>query len=104
MAQFMVNNNLNKYDVEMKANELSFPESVYDMMQGNLGLPRDGFPEPLRTNILQGREKVPNGERTGKHLPEMDLDKTITMLNNKFNVNCTKKDAISWALYPKVTE
>merc|ERR1712226_1376036 len=79
MAQFMVNNNLNKYDVEMKANELSFPESVYDMMQGNLGLPRDGFPEPLRTNILQGREKVPNGERTGKHLPEMDLDKTITM-------------------------
>lgn len=102
MAQFMVNNNLSAADVEAKAADLSFPESVYEMMQGSLGYPEGGFPESLRTNMLQGREKIEG--RPGANLADLDLDQTVTMLNNKFNINCTKKDAISWALYPKVTE
>ena len=51
MAQFMVQNNLTPEDVHDKAEELSFPSSVVDMMKGSLGYPPGGFPEPLRSKV-----------------------------------------------------
>lgn len=51
MAQFMVQNNLNAKDVEERADELSFPKSVVDMMRGLIGYPPGGFPEPLRSKV-----------------------------------------------------
>lgn len=37
LAQFMVQNNLNADDVRARAEELSFPSSVVEFMQGQLG-------------------------------------------------------------------
>jgi len=51
MAQFMVQNNLTAKDVEERADELSFPQSVIDMMRGLIGYPPGGFPEPLRSQV-----------------------------------------------------
>jgi len=51
MAQFMVQNNLNAKDVEERADELSFPKSVVDMMRGLIGYPPGGFSEPLRSQV-----------------------------------------------------
>jgi len=34
-----------------RADELSFPQSVIQFMQGHIGLPPGGFPEPLRTKV-----------------------------------------------------
>ena len=51
MAQFMVNNGLTAEAVKKQAKDLSFPESVYEMLQGKLGLPPGGFPEPLRSDV-----------------------------------------------------
>ena len=99
----MVNNELSVDDVKEKASELSFPESVYDMLQGNLGLPPGGFPEPLRSDILGDREKVEG--RPGASLPSIDLAQRQRELAADLNFpRCSKKDAISHALYPKVTE
>ncbi len=53
MAQYMVQNNLTREDVEAQAGELSLPGSVIEMMQGYLGYPPGGFPEPLRSNVIQ---------------------------------------------------
>ena len=48
LAQFMVQNNLSKRDVEERAGELSFPSSVVEFLQGFIGQPHGGFPEPFR--------------------------------------------------------
>ena len=47
----MVQNNLNEHDVLARASELDFPNSVVGFMQGELGQPYGGFPEPLRTQV-----------------------------------------------------
>ena len=53
LAQFMVQNKLDERDVLAKAEELDFPSSVVEFMQGYLGQPHGGFPEPLRTKVSQ---------------------------------------------------
>ena len=47
----MVQNKLDERDVLLKADELDFPSSVVEFMQGYLGQPHGGFPEPLRTKV-----------------------------------------------------
>lgn len=51
LAQFMVQNNLTRAEVEERADELSFPLSVVEFLQGHVGIPYGGFPEPLRTKV-----------------------------------------------------
>ena len=51
LAQFMVQNDLEEHDVLARASELDFPNSVVGFMQGELGQPYGGFPEPLRTQV-----------------------------------------------------
>ena len=51
LAQFMVQNKLTREMVEDRAEELSFPASVVEFMQGYIGVPPGGFPEPLRTKV-----------------------------------------------------
>lgn len=48
LAQFMVQNKLSAKEIEEKAEELSFPKSVVEYLQGAIGIPHGGFPEPLR--------------------------------------------------------
>ena len=48
LAQFMVQNNLSKECVQKRAAELSFPSSVVEFLQGYIGQPHGGFPEPFR--------------------------------------------------------
>lgn len=51
LAQFMVQNKLTAQMVEDRAEDLSFPQSVVQFMQGYIGEPPGGFPEPLRTKV-----------------------------------------------------
>lgn len=51
LAQFMVQNNLTQQDVEAQADELSFPQSVVEFLQGYIGIPYGGFPEPFRSKV-----------------------------------------------------
>ncbi len=54
LAIFMVLNNLDEQTVVEKAAGLDFPDSVLDFMNGRLGVPAGGFPEPLRQRVLKG--------------------------------------------------
>ncbi|GCC41595.1 hypothetical protein chiPu_0025947, partial [Chiloscyllium punctatum] len=45
----MVQNNLTAGDVEQDAEELSFPQSLVEFLQGYIGIPHGGFPEPFRS-------------------------------------------------------
>ena len=51
LAQFMVQNKLSADDVLTKAEELSFPKSVIEFLQGSIGEPYQGFPEPFRSKV-----------------------------------------------------
>jgi pyruvate carboxylase len=51
LAQFMVQNKLSADDVLSKAEELSFPKSVIEFLQGFIGEPYQGFPEPFRSKV-----------------------------------------------------
>lgn len=53
LAQFMVQNDLDEHSVVDKADQLSFPGSVVEFMQGYIGQPSFGFPEPLRSRVLK---------------------------------------------------
>lgn len=53
LAQFMVANKLTEAQVHEQAGTLSFPQSVIEYLQGYLGIPAGGFPEPFRSNVRE---------------------------------------------------
>uniref|UniRef100_A0A8B9K170 pyruvate carboxylase n=1 Tax=Astyanax mexicanus TaxID=7994 RepID=A0A8B9K170_ASTMX len=58
LAQFMVQNSLSRAEVEERADELSFPLSVVEFLQGHVGIPHGGFPEPFRSKVELERGKT----------------------------------------------
>lgn len=102
MAQFMVQNKLTADLVNEKAAELSFPSSVVEYFQGYLGEPPGGYPEPLRTKVLKGAEKIEG--RPGATLPPLNFEDIKESLVEKYGNFVTEEDVMSAALYPKVTD
>lgn len=101
LAQFMVQNKLDERDVLAKAEELDFPSSVVEFMQGYLGQPHGGFPEPLRTKMLKGRPTIDG--RPGESLEPLDFDGLKKKLQDEYGENAIQdQDVLSAALYPKV--
>jgi len=98
LAQFMVQNNLSAEDVRAKAVNLSFPKSVIEFFQGLIGQPYGGFPEPLRSDILQNLERIDG--RPGESMEPMDFDKLKTDLSKSYE-RITDYDVMSAAMYPK---
>lgn len=103
LAAFMVQNDLSREDVEQRAEDLSFPTSVVGFMQGNIGIPKGGFPEPLRSKILKGLKPVDG--RPGANLPPFDFEKLRHDLQEKHTLSTIEDtDVMSAAMYPKVTD
>ncbi|KHJ80394.1 putative pyruvate carboxylase, partial [Oesophagostomum dentatum] len=100
LAQFMVQNHLTRETLVERADDLSFPASVVGYMQGNIGQPPYGFPEPLRTKVLRGKPKSQG--RAGEDLPPMDLDKVKKELEEKHGRELRDQDVMSYAMFPKV--
>jgi pyruvate carboxylase len=101
LAQFMVQNDLDEKDVVEKADTLSFPTSVIEFLEGRLGQPYGGFPEPLRTRALRGRPKVEG--RPGAELEPLDFAALRTELEEEHeNITIREHDVMSAALYRDV--
>lgn len=101
LAQFMVQNGLDYDDVKKNAASLSFPTSVIEFMQGLIGQPYGGFPEPLRSDILKD---LPAFEgRPGESLEPLDFDGLKEELSSKFE-QVTNYDVMSAAMYPHVAK
>ncbi|KAM4054943.1 carbamoyl-phosphate synthase L chain, ATP binding domain-containing protein [Hirsutella rhossiliensis] len=93
LAQFMVSNKLSADDVKARASELDFPGSVLEFLEGLMGQPYGGFPEPLRSNALRGRRKL--DKRPGLFLEPVDLVKAKKDLVKKFGGPVTECDIAS---------
>ncbi|XP_035732054.1 pyruvate carboxylase, mitochondrial-like isoform X1 [Vespa mandarinia] len=100
LAQFMVQNKLSSKDVLNKAEELSFPKSVVEFLQGAIGEPHGGFPEPFRSKVLKDMPRVKG--RPGENLAPLDFANLKKELQEIYP-HVTEKDVMSAALYPSVT-
>jgi len=101
MALMMVSQGLSRQDVENPDIDLSFPDSVVDMMRGNLGQPPGGFPKTIVEKILKGEK--PNLERPGKHLKNVNLEKVRKDLSAQLDdMIIDDEDLNGYLMYPKV--
>ncbi|MCO6362693.1 pyruvate carboxylase [Paracoccus sp. 08] len=101
MALMMVSQNLTPDDVTNPDRDMSFPDSVVDMMRGNLGQPPGGWPHAIQAKVLKG--EVPITDRPGAHLEPVDLEaeraKLSEMLDGK---TIDDEDLNGYLMYPKV--
>ncbi|MGC1494244.1 MAG: pyruvate carboxylase [Sulfitobacter sp.] len=101
MALMMVSQGLTRAQVEDPETDVSFPDSVIDMMRGNLGQPPGGFPEGIVNKVLKGEK--PNLERPGKHLAPIDLEATRAELSKELEgMEIDDEDLCGYLMYPKV--
>ncbi len=101
MALMMVSQGLSRAQVEDPDVDLSFPDSVVDMMRGNLGQPAGGFPEGIMTKILKG--ETPCLDRPGKNLPPVDLEAVRTEISVELQgLIVDDEDLNGYLMYPKV--
>lgn len=103
LAQFMVSNKLTEQDVIKLAPELDFPDSVLDFMEGLMGTPYGGFPEPLRSNML-GNKRPKLDKRPGLFLKPVDFTAVREELASRYGNTITECDVASYIMYPKVYE
>jgi pyruvate carboxylase len=101
MALMMVSQGLTRGQVEDPAVDVSFPDSVIDMMQGKLGQPTGGFPPAMINKALKGA--APNLERPGKNLTPIDMEaarqEASAAIDGK---EVDDEDLNSYLMYPKV--
>lgn len=101
MALMMVAQGLSRAQVEDPNTDVAFPESVVDMLKGNLGQPHGGWPEGILKKVLKG--ETPLTERPGKTLPPVDLEATRAKLSAELGgKSVDDEDLNGYLMYPKV--
>src|SRR5699024_6875872 len=100
MALFMVQNNLSQQDIYAKGADISFPDSVISLFQGDLGQPVGGFPEKLQKVILKDRPAYT--DRPGKRAKEVDFIQVKQELTGKIGRQPTQAEVLSYLMYPDV--
>ena len=101
MALMMVSQGLTRADVEDPRREVSFPESVVDMLKGNLGQPPGGWPAAIQKKVLKGEKPIT--DRPGLHAKPIDLEKTRAEVSGKTGgKDIDDEDLLGYLMYPKV--
>ncbi|WP_461205244.1 pyruvate carboxylase [Clostridium sp. DL1XJH146] len=100
LAIFMIQNDLTPENILTKGKDLAFPDSVVAYFSGMMGQPEFGFPEDIQKIVLKGEKPITC--RPGELLPAEDFDKISKLLKDTYNIEPTKEDLISYALYPDV--
>lgn len=101
-AIFMVQNHLTPENIYEKGEKMAFPDSVVAYFMGMIGQPMGGFPEKLQKLVLKGEKPIT--QRPGELLPAEDFDRIARHLQDKFELAPTKREILSYALYPEVYE
>jgi pyruvate carboxylase len=108
MALMMVAQNLTRAQVEDPAVDVAFPDSVVDMLRGNLGQPPGGWPQGILKKVLKGDK--PLTDRPGLHLAPVDLEATRKKLAEDLRLGDEEaegetvddEDLNGYLMYPKV--
>mgnify|MGYP006393942065 CR=1 FL=1 len=100
MALMMVAQGLTRADVEDPKKDVSFPDSVVEMMKGYLGKPPGGWPEGIQKKILKNEK--PLEDRPGKTLKPVDLEKARAEAAEACGGEIDDEDLMGYLMYPKV--
>jgi pyruvate carboxylase len=101
MALMMVSQGLTREDVEDPEKDVSFPDSVIDMMRGNLGQPPGGWPKAIQKKIL--KDEVPFTDRPGLHAKPVDLEEKRAEISATLGgAEIDDEDLNGYLMYPKV--
>lgn len=101
MALMMVSQGLTRSQVEDPNTDVAFPDSVVDMMRGNLGQPPGGFPPAFQAKVL--KDEVPSTTRPGASMEPVDLEKTRADLSKQLEgFEVDGEDLNGYLMYPKV--
>ena len=102
MAIMMVTSNLTPADVLDPDKHISFPESVVQLMRGDLGQNPGGFPADIQNKVLKGES--PLTKRYGETVDDMDMAVTRQSLNKILRRKVSDTELASYIMYPKVFE
>jgi pyruvate carboxylase len=80
--------------------DVSFPNSVVEMLSGVLGVPPGGWPKKLQKIILRGQ--APLRGRPSANLELVNLDEEQKSLEKKLGHAVRRDDLLSHLLYPEV--
>ncbi|PZQ96846.1 MAG: pyruvate carboxylase [Cereibacter sphaeroides] len=112
MALMMVSQGLSRKQVEDPGVDVAFPDSVVDMMKGNLGQPHGGWPKGIQAKVLKGEK--PLTDRPGAHATPVDIKAVRKKLAKELGIGAGNgdpedKDEIiddedlnGYLMYPKV--
>jgi len=100
LAIFLITKGVKPDDLVNLPEETGFPESVIDLLSGNLGQPLGGWPTKVRKAIL-GKRKPIHG-RPGASAPKLDLVKEGSAIAKKLGRKVSDDELFSHIMYPKV--
>ncbi len=101
MTLMMVSQGITRAEVEDPDVDVSFPDSVIDMMRGNLGQPPGGFPPAFVNKVLKGEPA--NTARPGLSMPPADLEAIRADVSSQLEgFQIDDEDLCGYLMYPKV--
>jgi pyruvate carboxylase len=103
MALMMVASDLSTADLLDPAREITFPESVVQLFNGELGFPPDGFPEDVTRKVLRlaPDQTVPTSYRPGDRLPPVDLEAVRAQGAKECGQPLDECQLSTYLMYPK---
>jgi len=100
LAIFLITKGVKPEDLINLPEETGFPQSVIDLLSGNLGQPKGGWPKAVQKVIL-GKQKPMKG-RPGAKAAKIDLSREKKSLVKKIGKGCTDDDLFCSIMYPQV--
>ena len=101
MAMFMTSNGLTADDILRRGDKLDFPDSVKNLMRGDLGQIEGGFNPEVQRIVL--KDEKPYTDRPNAHLEPVDWDAARADYAEQFgHAPEDDKQLLSYLLYPRV--
>ena len=100
MALMMVSQGLTANDVLDPEKDFAFPESVVEMLHGDLGQPPGGWPKALQEKALKGT--APITVRPGALLAPADLEAVRAEAERTCQRSLRDEELASYLMYPRI--
>jgi pyruvate carboxylase len=102
MALYLIANDMQAADVLSGDKEHAYPQSVIDLLSGRMGQTPGGFPPDVVRKVVKDGD-IYEG-RPGETMPDADFDATLETIKPMLEHPPTRRDVLSYLLYPKVFE
>ena len=100
LALSLVTNGMQAADLLADSREMSYPESVVDLLAGRMGQPPGGFPPDVVRRVVRPGDVVTG--RPGESLPPADFAAAERKVAEIVGRPASSREVLSWLLYPRV--